>query len=358
MSIRHLLIGKNASQRAQMKSKEFAKIKPHIFKHKNLKIDVQSIEEIENGIQVFARAWKNGEQIGFGADGTVDIERFRILNPPILVDDPLGDINMAYVEPETKKIRIRKLRENPMKAMEEVLADTIKKVGKGGESIINGKVGKTTDTIYATNDGQVSSDAKSTWALSHDATSGTLGALQQVYAYWRTVDGLYYITRSFDDFVTTGIPTGNTISSAIVSLQCWFVTPRSGLCGINIYSSTSSSTLAAGDFDLVGTTEFSTTQGFGTFTPDVYADFTLNASGIAAIVKGGTTKFSVREANFDATNISPAQDDNPNIAFYNSSEAGTTKDPKIVIEHAAAVVADPFIPSPGPAFSGGGGFAF
>ena len=51
------------------------------------------IEEIEGGIQIFAQAWNlDGTQVGFGKDGTVDIERFQIINPPILVPDENGDV--------------------------------------------------------------------------------------------------------------------------------------------------------------------------------------------------------------------------------------------------------------------------
>jgi hypothetical protein len=30
------------------------------------------------GVEVFAKAWKNNQQIGFGDDGSIEIERFQV----------------------------------------------------------------------------------------------------------------------------------------------------------------------------------------------------------------------------------------------------------------------------------------
>jgi hypothetical protein len=80
-------------------------------------IEIVSTEPIKDGVQVLARAWdKNGRQIGFGRDGTVDIERFIIMNPPILVDDPNGDITKTYVSPDGVT-HVRTLREDTKEAL-------------------------------------------------------------------------------------------------------------------------------------------------------------------------------------------------------------------------------------------------
>ena len=47
---------------------------------------------IDKGVVVFARAWDDNGQIGFGRDGSVDIERFIFIDPPVLVPDEAGDI--------------------------------------------------------------------------------------------------------------------------------------------------------------------------------------------------------------------------------------------------------------------------
>ena len=108
-----------------------------------------------NGIELFAKAWKGGKQLGF-LDGTVEIERFRIYNPPVLVDDPNGDIIREWTDEETGELKQRKLKYDPTQAIKNSLAHTISLVAKDGKDIIKGKVGNTTSTFYpAVGDGSV-----------------------------------------------------------------------------------------------------------------------------------------------------------------------------------------------------------
>jgi hypothetical protein len=83
--IRALLEGKSAAERANVKSEELIKIFPtgeYTDPTYDVDVEVQGIEKIDGGIQIFARAWKGEDQLGFGEDGSVEIERFRIFNPP------------------------------------------------------------------------------------------------------------------------------------------------------------------------------------------------------------------------------------------------------------------------------------
>lgn len=338
MKIRDKIHGKTFKQRCNLKGKAVKDAcVVREFNNKKIRVVIDSIKEIEGGVEVFARAYKGKKQLGFGEDGTVDIERFRILNPPTQVEDENGDIIIESVTPITNEVITRRYRKDPQQALIDTLLDTINIVAKNGKNIIQGKIGNTTTTIYSQNDGQVSSDAQATWAASQGATSGSLNTgFQQVYAYWRTVDSKYYIARSFDEFDTSSISSGDTITSATLSAKVSSVTARSGLCGVNVYQSTHSSTLAAGDYDLCGTTAFSTTVGFGSMTAGVYVDWVLDSNGIANINKGGLSRFALREANFDVANSSPAKDLNPNMIFYDSVEAGTSSDPKIVIVHSSS----------------------
>ena len=50
-------------------------------------IEVQSITQIPEGVRIFARAWQGSEPVGFGTDGSVEIERFNFINPPVMVPD-------------------------------------------------------------------------------------------------------------------------------------------------------------------------------------------------------------------------------------------------------------------------------
>src|SRR3990167_4451732 len=92
----------------------------------------------------FKKVWKwtpGGKQVGFGKDGTVDIERFVFINPPILVSDPNGDIIREWTDDTTGELKQRKLRESPQEALLQSLAHTIsvKKEKFGSERIVRGK---------------------------------------------------------------------------------------------------------------------------------------------------------------------------------------------------------------------------
>lgn len=102
----------------------------------------------QSGIELFAKAWKGDKQLGFGKDGSVEIERFRIFNPPILVDDPNGDIVREWTDEKTGELKQRKLREDPIEAIRQTVAHNVKIVGKENAQIVIGKIGNTTSTFY------------------------------------------------------------------------------------------------------------------------------------------------------------------------------------------------------------------
>ena len=93
--IHDALFDKSAAERAEIKSAALANAFPtgeYTDTTYGLRIKVDSIAKIHGGIELYARAWKDNEPLGFGADGSVEIERFKIYNPPILVEDPNGSI--------------------------------------------------------------------------------------------------------------------------------------------------------------------------------------------------------------------------------------------------------------------------
>ena len=121
-----MLEGKSASERANIKAAEIAKIGPiPRTEQGNYDIEIVSIDAIDGGVQVFARAWDEKGQIGFGKDGSVEIERFRIYNPPILVDDPNGPIIREWQEKDLETgemvTKQRTLREDPREAVLQVI---------------------------------------------------------------------------------------------------------------------------------------------------------------------------------------------------------------------------------------------
>src|SRR3990167_768249 len=107
-----------SKDKANLKGVEIAKLGPQPrqnvkFSGVDVDIEITSITAIEGGVELLARAWENGKQIGFGPDGSVDLERFRFFNPPILVDDPNGDIVREWTDDITGELKQRKLREAP-----------------------------------------------------------------------------------------------------------------------------------------------------------------------------------------------------------------------------------------------------
>ena len=139
------------------------------------------METIDGGVQVFARAWDANGQIGFGSDGTVEIERFIIINPPILVPDENGDIERTTTDSLTGQTWTFTYREDPQEALLQSLEHIIevKQQKFGDEKIVADKVGNTTTTIYpdahpesTSVDGYAAFDAyQDTWANIHGATA-------------------------------------------------------------------------------------------------------------------------------------------------------------------------------------------
>src|SRR3990167_1831357 len=129
MAIRHLLVNKDLHERANIKASEIVKQKfsGQYFDEKyGIAVEVLSISKIERGVEVLARAWKGDKQLGFGANGSVEWERFRFFNPPVLVPDPNGDVIKEQTDERSGEIKVRRLREDPEAALKQILAETIK----------------------------------------------------------------------------------------------------------------------------------------------------------------------------------------------------------------------------------------
>lgn len=112
--------------------------------------------------------------------------------------------------------------------------------------------------------------------------------------------------RSFQLFDTSTLTAGAIISSAVFSV--FFTTGDNTVAsgGANVVSSTPANTnnLVTGDYNNVGSTRFSTDKTYAGITGSAYNDFTYNASGIAAIDKGGISKFAIRSV-CDIDNAAP-----------------------------------------------------
>jgi hypothetical protein len=324
-----------------------------------LEIEIVECNIIEGGIEVFARAWRDGVQIGFGNDGTVDIERFRIFNPPIMVEDPNGTHERVVESKIDGSISSVFYREDPEQALLQTLSDTIIAVGKTGTNIIAGKVGNTVSTLYPAAganspvDGYTGYSPSTTTfssliagntATDFSATAGSADCIIRTSTTSNQFNRLYKAHFCFD----TSVVGTDEISSAILSVYSNTGNSNSNLSqSVVIVSTSLASTddIAAGDLDATGTTALSGTVSGATWDGSAqYHDFTLNASGLSAINKTGISQFAmvfedVRSGTFTGTwgsNVTAASQG------YSADTAGTTNDPKLVVTHAA--VASAFTP--------------
>ena len=137
-------------------------------------------------------------------------------------------------------------------------------------------------------------------------------------------------------FDTSSIPDDAEIISAIFSLYGESkVDDLNVLPNINIYSSNPAinTALVSGDFDSLGSTPFCDTPiTYANWSITGYNDFTLNASGIAAISKTGITKFGVRNANYDVAGVMPTWTNYKwSYLFFYDADRGTVYKPKLVV---------------------------
>jgi hypothetical protein len=328
-------------------------------------INVQSVEAIQsdgqNGIEIIARAWKGAQQLGFGKDGSVEWERFRVYNPPIFIAETTTETNTGFFgATTTQNLKITNYKEDIQEAVLVDLAHTISLVGKKG-NIIPGKVGHTTSTFYPDPNVESTSvdgmayqtyglGAGVTWAtITADAGNTTDDSSGNIYGFGILSDNVSgkwrQIFRGLYLFDTSAIPDTDSISSAILSLSGESKTDDLSITpNINIYSSAPASNTAvvAGDYDSLGATAFSSAIAYADFqvnaSTGIYNDFTLNASGIAAISLTSISKFGSRNASYDVSGTPPTWSSfkASNMTVFAADAAGATKDPKLVIVHAAA----------------------
>jgi len=338
MKLENLLKNKDSKERASLKAKEIAKVAFRgKYKKDKLEIEIIDIQEIEGGVSVYAKAWNGKKQLGFGKDGSVEIERFNIYNPPILVSDENGDIERKIVDEETREITIEKYREDAEEAVKQVIEHNISLVAKSEDNIQKGKVGNTTSTIYPTTDGSTGQEAGGNWNFCHDKTVGNV--LQQDIATnqaseARRVSGSdFRIGRWGVKFDTSVIGTDD-IDTAVLSFKLWR-NESNQAHGLVQFTPANTSTFALADYSQFGATN-NPTEGATRVTPtntSSYNALTLNATGIGWINKTGDTLFGIRMEK-DMDDVQPTSIGRNGIR--GAATSGTTSDPKLVVEHSSS----------------------
>ena len=148
-----------------------------------------------------------------------------------------------------------------------------------------------------------------------------------------------FIDRSFMLYYTSSLTSTAIISAATLSLMNdigagWVFDTNTPERSSNVYSSTPAAvtSIALGDYSQVGNTALCDTATSSTVWAALsgYHDYALNASGISNISKTATSKFSWRmKEDADGT----AGTGRTYHICRQSSESGTSKDPKLTVTY-------------------------
>ena len=350
---------KTARERADHKGRELAKLDiSGRLRAGDFEVEIQGLRAIPGGIEYFARVWDaNGERVGLGKHGNVDIERFRVFNPPILVSDGTKTKFLRAAEfPGDKDVEVEmdNLKEDLLAALLQDLGHTIKVIPKSGpDKIQHGKIGNTTSTFFpdpdtesTSVDGRSLNSAIDTYANVRDAATGSFAQDNDASnnAFLTQLGGSFFaVQRDFFLFDTSGIGDTDTITAAVISFAgTGSAADNADTSSINIVATTpaSDTAITTADYDQAGSTVFASLAiSSWNSTDGTYNDLTLDANGIAAVSKTGITKLGGRNS-LDVNNTTPLGLNR--VPIYYADQTGTTKDPKLVVTHATPTT-DPVV---------------
>lgn len=182
-------------------------------------------------------------------------------------------------------------------------------------------------TVYPHTDGSgQSSKFDATKATARAAPAEAVSTTSTTVAInWLSQDGGYYVYRIWLPFDTSAI-NGGVVTAATFSIKPSIVTTAKA---ISLVESTqaSATALTVNDHASFNTTKLAT--DVSSFTVDAYADYTLNASGIALVSTSGYTKLCLLAAD----DLANGTDYGANVTFYSVDHATSTNHPKLVITY-------------------------
>lgn len=352
ISIEKQLVGKDSKEKARIKSEAISKYKISKFTMGDIEVeiigDIKVIKKKESyGIQLYARAWKNGKQLGFGKDGSFEIERFLVYDPAILVDDPNGDIVREWVD-INGEIKRRKLKEDPIEATKQDLAHTINLVGQENTDITIGKVGNTVATFYP--DADPETDTVDGYVKRHEVDetlsviragagtgiSDTSVVCTALIRASSTSNQFTEVNRTLDFYDTSTLGASANITSVVKSVYGLTKANATGSPNLHFASGNAASNIGLASSDYTqsnfGTTSFGSIS-YAAFSSVAYNDVTLNASGIANISKTGISKFSA-QLDWDINNnFTGSWSAHQYSHFYFYSADNGSNRPKLVITY-------------------------
>ena len=388
------LEGKTDKQRANIKSVEIAKINSLAKTSRGgYSIEIVSVNKTDFGIEVLARAWTRNnpinvfkwglvdnkevlvyshtipanEQIGFGNDGTVDIERFKVEISGkgkngdltyLVVPDSVGSISVDYsmYDPAVKRIvnTTVKYREDPLENLLRNLEHTIKVKQQKFDSskIIAGKIGSTTSTfnpVSGAND-PVDGITKRAGIDENFATimagAGTANGTSATF----TSVGLFAsgTTDQYEESIRTiALYDISSLGSDAIdsATESWYSDLSATGVGDTDFDITEGSlaspaNVANGDYQnaFSATTRFATGIAISNWNVDSYTDYALNAAGITYLGTGTTPELALRlkwdvDNSFTGTWSGGAL---TRVRPFFADDADSNKHPKLVIEHSVA----------------------
>jgi len=205
-----------------------------------------------------------------------------------------------------------------------------------------------TTTVDGVIDNDVGGD--NTWAVLVDAAAGTIAPDTNTVdtvvsaSTTGTTDRYSGMTRGVFLFDTASLP-NDAVLTANTSKFSLFGTGITDNLGQTVQLTTSdpasNTGLVTGDYAKAkfGTILRATGITIAAWSTVAYNDFTLNADGDALIIKTGVSKFGTRLSS-DVSGVAPtwASVVNANASANFAEEAGTTKDPKLVVDYTEAPV--------------------
>ena len=357
---------KTYKEKVNIKSDAIVKLlSKGIYTKDNYDIEIIDFSKIEEGVQVYAKAWKDGSPLGF-MDGTVEIEKFRIINPRIAVPDPLGTITKTYTDIDGS-IKTLTFREDLVEATKQTIAHAIKVSAKDGSKIVKGRIGNTVTTFYP--DANIESTSVdgtnqivngTNWETTQDATTGTANDSAAASVVGTRDDaGGVTLRRAFLLFDTSSIPDTDPINSSTLSVTMNATFSNTDNDGNDFFAVVkpcpeANTSLTANDYDnfrdttnsscprAVDTamTQYSAQLDFSAFVTDsaTYNDFVINAAGNASTSVTGITYYGLVEGHDLLDDPIVGASEGNYVGVIMADTADTTADPKLVVNHGVAAV--------------------
>jgi hypothetical protein len=243
---------------------------------------------------------------------------------------PIDDNGLCFVNPPTQLYRGTTKHRDPGGVLVSLVNDA------QTAFLRRGHPWNTTTTVFSTTaDGRVESEhATYTTARSGANQSSNNSAATMIVG--QTVSGNYFIDEGFLDFDTSSIPDTDTIDSAVLSL---FGQSNESTTDFTIEARLKDwgGTLTTADWvagaSLGALTLLATYATSGGWSTVAYNDFTSDAAFVSNVSKTGVTYILLDSSRHAAGNTPTGLE---RVWCYSADQAGTTNDPKLVVNHSAA----------------------